>query len=58
MKQGKSGNEFSGAACEFMVMEFVRQKNAEELNNSGKEDVGFGGQYVGGFSVGDAQSIL
>ena len=39
-------------------MEFIRQQDTEQLNDTGKEKIGFGGQHVGSFSVGNAQSIL
>ena len=41
-----------------MVVEFVCQQDTEQLNNAGEEQIGFGGQYVGGFAVGNAQSIF
>lgn len=39
-------------------MEFVRQQNAEELNDAGKKEIGFGGQDIGGFAVGNSQSVF
>lgn len=39
-------------------MEFVHQQNAEELNNASKEKIGFGGQDIGGFAVGNSQSVF
>ncbi len=39
-------------------MEFVRQQDTEQLNDTGEEEIGFGSQYVGGFPVGNAQRIL
>lgn len=41
MNRRKSGNEFSGVAGKFMVVEFVSQQDAEQLNNSGEEEIGF-----------------
>lgn len=43
MNQWKSGNEFSGAAGKFMVVEFVCQQDTEQLNDAGEEKIGFGG---------------
>lgn len=57
-EERKSGNKFSGAACKFDVVEFVRQQDTEQLNDTGEEKISFGGQYVGCFSVGNTQSIL
>ena len=39
-------------------MEFVGQQDTEQLNDTSKEEIGFGGHYVGCFPVGNAQSIL
>jgi len=54
MEQQKSGNKFSGTASKFQAMEFVRPQNAEELDDTSKEQIGFGGQNIGGFAVGNA----
>ena len=54
----KSSDEFSGTAGKFQIMEFVRQENAEELDNAGKKQIGFGGQDIGGFAVGNAQRVF
>ena len=58
MNHRKSSNEFSRTTCKIGIMKFVRQKNTEELNNSGKEEVGFSGKHVGGFAIGNAQGIF
>ena len=39
-------------------MEFIRQQDAEQLDNARKKEIGFGGQYVRCFAIGNAQSIL
>lgn len=56
MNRGKSGNEFSGATSKLHVVEFIRQQDAEQLDNACKKEISFGGQYVGCFAVGNAQS--
>ena len=58
MNRGKSGNEFSGATSKFHVVEFIRQEDAEQVDNASKKEIGFGSQNVGCFAIGNAQSIF
>ena len=39
-------------------MEFVRQQNAQELDNAGEEQTRFCGEDIRCFSVGDAEGIF
>jgi len=39
-------------------MEFVRQQDAEKLDDASKEQISFGGQNIGGFAVGNTQSVI
>lgn len=41
-----------------MIVEFVCQQDAEQLNDAGEEKISLGGQYVGGFAVENAQNIF
>ena len=58
MNRRKSSDKFSGGTCKFVVVEFMGQQDAEQLNNAGEEKICFGGQHVGGFTVGDAESVF
>lgn len=41
-----------------MIVEFVCQQDTEQLNDTSEEKIGLGGQYVGGFAIGNAQNIF
>ena len=58
MRGENQAMSFLGAACKFHYMEFVRQQGTEQLNDTSEEEIGFGDQYVGCFSVGNTQSIF
>ena len=47
----KSGSEFADSAGKRQIVENGSQKDAEELGNTGKEQVGFGSRSVECFSA-------
>ena len=52
----KSGSEFADSAGKRHIVEFSSQKDAEELGNTGKEQVRFGSRGVEGFSALEAEN--